>query len=65
MELDIGTVLAEKLLKLNFKVTIFDKFVYLSKQKLKAKLNNKNLILVKGDTEEIQRKLFEVLKIMM
>ena len=34
----IGTVLAEKLLKLNFKVTIFDKFVYLSKQKLKSKI---------------------------
>ena len=31
----IGTSLAEKLLKLKFEVTIFDKFVYLSKRKIK------------------------------
>ena len=57
----IGTTLAEKLLKLKFKVTIFDKFVYLSKNKLKKKLNNKNLKLIKGDTRDIE-KTFEVLK---
>ena len=57
----IGTSLAEKLLKLKFEVTIFDKFVYLSKRKLKNKLKFKNLKLVQGDTRDIE-KTFDVLK---
>ena len=57
----IGTVLAKKLLKLNYKVTIFDKFVYLSLSNLKKKLNNKNLKLIKGDTRNIET-IFHVLK---
>lgn len=57
----IGTILAENLLKLKYEVTIFDKFVYLSKNKLKSKLRSKNLRLIHGDTRNIE-KTFDVLK---
>ena len=57
----IGTNLAKKFLDLGYRVTIFDKFIYLSKRKIKLKLKNKNLNLVKGDTRSID-KTFEVVK---
>ena len=42
-------------------MTIFDRFVYLSKNKLRNKLRSKNLKLVQGDTRDIE-KTFDVLK---
>ena len=49
----IGSVLAQKLLKQNYNVTIFDKFIYLKKNELKKKLSGKNLELIKGDSRRI------------
>lgn len=57
----IGTILAKKLLNNGYQVTIFDKFVYISKQKVFSKLKNKNLKLVKGDTRSIDQ-TFNVVK---
>ena len=41
-------------------MTIFDRFVYLSKNKLRNKLKSKNLKLIQGDTRNIEN--FDVLK---
>ncbi len=57
----IGTNLAKKLLKEGYHVTIFDKFVYNSKNTISLKLKNKNLIAVKGDTRNIDQ-TFNVVK---
>ena len=57
----IGTNLAKKLLLKNYPVTIFDKFVYLSKGKIKKELASKNLFLISGDTRNINQ-TFEAVK---
>ncbi len=57
----IGTNLTKKFLELGYQVTIFDKFIYLSKREMKLKLKSKNLILVDGDTRSIDQ-TFEVVK---
>ena len=57
----IGSVLAKKLLKQNYNVTIFDKFIYLSKKELRKALPTKNLELVEGDSRHIDE-IFSVVK---
>ena len=57
----IGTNLTKKFLEQGYRVTIFDKFIYLSKREMKLKLKSKNLILVDGDTRSIDQ-TFEVVK---
>ncbi len=57
----IGTNLTKKFLEQGYQVTIFDKFIYLSKREMKLKLKSKNLILVDGDTRSIDQ-TFEVVK---
>lgn len=57
----IGTNLTKKLLLKNYPVTIFDKFVYLSKGKIKKELASKNLLLISGDTRNINQ-TFEAVK---
>lgn len=57
----IGTKLAKKLLAQGFAVTIFDKFVYLSKRTIFTNLKHKNLQIVKGDTRSIDQ-TFNVVK---
>jgi len=57
----IGSVLAKKLLKIGYNVTIFDKFIYSSKNNLKKLLKSKNLELVQGDSRNITE-IFSVVK---
>ena len=47
----IGSILAKKLIKIGYDVTIFDKFIYMSKQKIKKFIKSKNLKLISGDSE--------------
>ena len=57
----IGSILAKKLLKLGYTVTIFDKFIYMSKHSLKKLIKNKNLELIQGDSRNISQ-IFSVVK---
>ena len=57
----IGSILAKKLLKQNYQVTIFDKFIYQSQQEIRKKIKSNNLKLVKGDSRRIDE-VFEVIK---
>ena len=57
----IGSILAKRLLKQNYQVTIFDKFIYQSQQEIRKKIKSNNLKLVKGDSRRIDE-VFEVIK---
>ena len=49
----IGSVLCKNLLKLNYNVTIFDKFIYTNKKKFEEEFKNKKLSIIEGDTRNI------------
>jgi len=51
----IGSNLTLKLLKLKYKVIVFDKFIYQSKNDFEKKINNKNLSCVKGDSKDLDK----------
>ena len=57
----IGSILAKKLLKQNYQVTIFDKFIYQSQQEIRKKIKSNNLKLVNSDSRRIDE-VFEVIK---
>ena len=57
----IGSILAKKLIKRGYDVTIFDKFIYMSKQKIKKIIKSKNLELKSGDSRDISQ-IFSAVK---
>lgn len=57
----IGSILAKKLILMGYTVTVFDKFIYMSKNDLKKFINNKNLELINGDSRNISE-IFSVVK---
>ena len=56
----IGCVLVDMLIKLNFNVTVYDKFIYTSKKSFIKNFENPNLKVIQGDFKTYQRflKLF-------
>lgn len=57
----IGNPVCKKLLAEGHKVTIFDKFIYNSKNEVKKFHNNKNLNLINGDTRNLTS-MYETIK---
>lgn len=57
----IGSVLTEQLLKDNYNVTVYDKFIYLKKKKFEQIFNNKNLKCISGDSRNLEQ-IFDLIK---
>ena len=57
----IGCVLVDMLIKLNFNVTVYDKFIYTSKKSFIKNFENPNLKVIQGDSQNIS-KIFEAIR---
>jgi len=57
----IGCVLVDMLIKLNFNVTVYDKFIYTSKKSFIKNFENPNLKIIQGDSQNIS-KIFEAIR---
>ncbi len=57
----IGCVLVDMLIKLNFNVTVYDKFIYTSKKSFIKNFENPNLKIIQGDSQNIS-KIFQAIR---
>lgn len=57
----IGSVLVEQLIKLNYEVTVYDKFIYNSKKSFENYFKKDNVKVIKGDSQDIS-KIFEAIR---